>query len=85
MRVDGKTLLRVNNHTEESRIGIDKLGLVSNLKIVKYRRIVKIGQVRHVFALFELGRVDLSKLLILEDFFLKREIMILVIHTKLRI
>ena len=83
LRIDGKTLIRVNNHAEESRIGIDKLGFVSNLKIVKYRRIIKIGQVRHVFALFELGRVDLSKFLILEDFFLKREIMILVIHNKL--
>ena len=45
--------------------------LVSGLEIPEDRGVVEEGQVGHVLALLELGRVDLPQLLGFEDFFLK--------------
>ena len=49
-------------HNEEARVGVDHFGLVSGLQIPEDRSIVEEGQVDHVLALLELGRVDLADL-----------------------
>ena len=64
------TLVRVNDNTEEPRVGIDELSLEADLQVMEDRGIVQVSQVGHVFALLKLGRVDLTQLLRLEDFFL---------------
>merc|ERR1739844_616459 len=68
--VDGVSLVRINNDTEKARIGVDKFGLESNVQIVEDRRIIKIGQICHVFNLFELPWVDLADFGGFENFFL---------------
>ena len=58
MGVDWVTLVRVDNHNEESRIGVDHLRLVAGLQVPEDRGIVEVGQVDHVLALLKLRRVD---------------------------
>ena len=65
------TLVRVNDNTEESRVGIDELSLETDLQVMEDRGIVQVSQVGHVLTLLELGRVDLAQLLRLEHFFLQ--------------
>jgi len=64
--VDGVTLVGVDGDTEETRVGVDKLGLVTGLEDVEDGGIVEEGQVGHILTLLVLGRVDLSDLLLLE-------------------
>ena len=71
------TLVRVNDNTEESRVGIDELSLETDLQVMEDRGIVQVSQVGHVFALLKLGRVDLTQLLSLEHFFLWENIFVL--------
>ena len=71
-----KPFVGVHHHTEEARVGVDELGLVTDLQVVEDRGIIEEGQVGHVFALLELGRVDLPNLSRLEHFFLKKNISI---------
>merc|ERR1719245_2698315 len=56
------TLVGVDNNNEETRVGVDKLGLVTGLQVPEDRSIIKEGQVDHVLNLLELGWVDLSTL-----------------------
>jgi len=63
----------VDDNTEETRVGIDKLSLESDIQVVEDRSIIKVSQVSHVLDLFELGWIDLPNFLGLEDFFLKKE------------
>ena len=71
--VDGVPLVWVDNNTEETRVGVDKLSLVTDLQVVEDRGIIEICQVSHVLTLLKLGRVDLTNIFILEDFFLETE------------
>ena len=71
------TLVRVNDNTEESRVGIDELSLETDLQVMEDRGIIQVSQVGHVFALLKLGRVDLTQLLSLEHFFLWENIFVL--------
>ena len=71
------TLVRVNDNTEEPRVGIDELSLETDLQVMEDRGIVQVSQVGHVFALLKLGRVDLTQLLSLEHFFLWENIFVL--------
>ena len=52
---------------------VDHFGLVARLEVPQHRRLVQVGQVGHVLALFELGRVHLGDLVALEALFLKEE------------
>ena len=69
--VDGVTLVGVDDNTEETRVGVDKLGLETDLQVVEDRGIIKESQVSHVLALLKLWRVDLANLLRLENLFLE--------------
>ena len=44
------------------RVGVDELGLVSGLQVPEDGGVVEVGQVDHVLALLELGRVDTPNL-----------------------
>ena len=80
--VDGVPLVGVDDNTEETRVGVDKLGLETDLQVVEDRGIIEESQVSHVFAFLELGRVDLANLLRLEDLFLKLELLCLHIKSE---
>jgi hypothetical protein len=69
--VDREPLVRVNNDTEQARVGVDKLGLVPGLQVVKDGCVIKVSQIGHVFAFFKLRWIDLSNISRLEHFFLK--------------
>merc|ERR1719322_673753 len=56
------TLVGVDNNNEETRVGVDKLGLVTGLQVPEDRSIIKEGQVDHVLDLLKLGRIDLADL-----------------------
>ena len=63
-------LVRVDSDTEEARVGVDKLVDISNPQVPQDRGVIEVGQVGHVNAAVELGRVDLSNLVLLPDLFL---------------
>jgi len=54
------TLVGVDNHHKEARVGVDKLGLVACLQVPEDRGIIKEGQVDHVLNLLKLGRVNFA-------------------------
>jgi len=56
------TLVWVDNNNEETRVGVDKLGLVSGLQVPEDRGVIEEGQVDHVLDLLELGRIDFADL-----------------------
>merc|ERR1719412_287017 len=56
------TLVRVDNNHEQTRVGVDKLGLVASLQVPEDGGVIEEGQVDHVLHLLELGRVDLAHL-----------------------
>ena len=60
--VDGEPLVGVDHHAEQAGVGVDQLGLVPGLQVPEDRGVVQERQVSHVFALLELGRVDLQKI-----------------------
>merc|ERR1711963_780420 len=66
------TLVRVDDHDEETRVGVDQLGLVPGLQVPEDGGVVEVGQVDHVLALLELGRVDAANLTSLESELLVR-------------
>ena len=68
--IDGEPLVRVDNNTEETRVGVDQLGLVPGFQVVKDRSIIEKGQVGHVIAFLKLGWIDRASLLRLEGLFL---------------
>ena len=43
--VDGIALVRVDDHTEETRVGVNEPGYVASLQVVQHRGIVQVGQV----------------------------------------
>merc|ERR1719403_543356 len=65
-------LVRVDNHDEETGVGVDQLGLVAGLQVPEDGGVVEVGQVDHVLALLELGRVDTANLASLEGELLVR-------------
>merc|ERR1712004_964100 len=64
--VERVTLVGVDNHDEETGVGVDQLRLVPGLQVPEDGGIVEVGQVDHVLALLELGRVDTTDLSSLE-------------------
>merc|ERR1719346_395707 len=56
------TLVRVDHNHEQAGVGVDHLGLVTGLQVPEDGGVVEEGQVDHVLALLELGRVDLADL-----------------------
>merc|ERR1719310_1419859 len=56
------TLVGVDNNHEETRVGMDHLGLVTGLQVPEDRSVIEEGQVDHVLDLLELGWVDLANL-----------------------
>merc|ERR1711892_383638 len=55
--VDGVPLVGVHHNNEETGVGVDHLSLVASLQVPEDRGVVEEGQVDHVHALLELGRV----------------------------
>jgi len=68
--VDREPLVGVDNNTEKARVGVDELGLKTDLQVVEDRGIIEVGQVSHVLTFLKLGRVDLANLSRWEHFFL---------------
>merc|ERR1712004_846095 len=66
VRVEWVALVGVDNHDEETGVGVDQLGLVAGLQVPEDGRVVEVSQVDHVLALLELGRVDTADLASLE-------------------
>merc|ERR1711881_234122 len=60
--VERITLVGVDDNHEKTRVSMDQLALVASLQIPEDRSIIEEGQVDHVLALLELGRVDLANL-----------------------
>merc|ERR1719420_768414 len=60
--VQGITLVGVDNNNEETRVGVDKLGLVTGLQVPEDGSIIEEGQVDHVLNFLELGWIDLATL-----------------------
>ena len=56
--VDGLALVRIDHNYEETRVGVNHLGLVAGLQVPEDRGIIEEGEVDHVLNLFKLGRVD---------------------------
>ena len=57
VRVQRVPLVRVDNHHKEAGIRMDHLRLVTGLQVPEDRGVVEEGQVDHVLALLELGRI----------------------------
>ena len=70
--VDGEANIGIDGNTEEARIGVDKLIDVPNHRVPQDTSIIQICQTSHIIRAVELGRVDLTNLVLLEDFDLKR-------------
>merc|ERR1711970_1616738 len=70
--IQGVTLVGVHHHREETRVGVDELGLVASLQVPEDRSVVEVGQVDHVLALLKLGRVDTPDLASLQSELLVR-------------
>merc|ERR1719486_1636542 len=64
--VERVTLVGVDNHNEETGVGVDQLRLVPGLQVPEHGGVVEVSQVDHVLALLELGRVDTADLSSLE-------------------
>ena len=62
MGVDWVPLVWVDNNNEQTRVGVDHLGLVASLQVPEDGGVIEEGQVDHVLALLELGRVDLEEI-----------------------
>ena len=69
-RINQIYLVRVDCDTEETRVGVDKLVDISDPQVPQDGGVIEVGQVGHVNAAVELGRVDLSNLVLLPDLFL---------------
>ena len=69
--VDGKALVRIDGNTEETRVGVDEFILVPDHRIPQNTSIIEIGQAGHIIRAVKFGRIDLSNLISLEDFFLE--------------
>ena len=70
LRINQIYLVRVDSDTEEARVGVDKLVDISDPQVPQDGGIIEVGQVGHVNATVELGRVDLSDLVLLPDLLL---------------
>merc|ERR1719430_2020275 len=64
--VEGVPLVGVDNNHEQTRVGVDELGLVASLQVPEHGGVVEVGQVDHVLALLKLGRVDATNAASLE-------------------
>ena len=62
---------RVDGNTEQARVGVDKLILVPDHRVPQDTSIIEIGQARHIIGAVKLGRIDLSNLVLFEDFVLQ--------------
>merc|ERR1719464_1822913 len=66
--VDGEANIGIDGNAEEARIGVDKLIDVPNHRVPQDTSIIQICQTSHIIRAVELGRVDLTNLVLLEDF-----------------
>ena len=67
-------LVWVYSDAKEARVSVNELIDVSNSQIPKDRCIIEVCQVGHVSTTVKLGRIHLTNLVFLEDFFLKYKI-----------
>ena len=74
MRVQWVPLVGVDDHHKEARISVDHLRLVARLQVPEDGGIVEEGQVDHVLALLEFGRVDATNISGLKPGYIQFEI-----------
>jgi hypothetical protein len=70
--VDGEALVGIDGNTEEARIGVDELILVPYHRVPQDTGIIKVSQTSHVIRAIKLRRVNLTNLILLEDFDISR-------------
>ena len=68
--VDREPLVRVDSDTEEAGVGVDQPLNVPLVQVEQDGGVVEVSQVGHVLAAVELGRVDLTDQVLLEDLLL---------------
>ena len=68
--VDGEPFIWVDHNTEQARVGVDQLSLVSGLQVPEDRGFIEKSQVGHILTLLKLWRINLSNFLRFEGFFL---------------
>ena len=66
--VDGETFVGIDGNTEQTRVGVDEFILVPDHRVPQDTSIIKISQTSHVIRTIKLGWVDLSNLVLFEDF-----------------
>jgi len=66
--VDGEPLVGVDGNTEKARIGVDELILVPDNRVPQDTSIIQISQTSHIIRAVKLGWIDLSNLVLFEDF-----------------
>jgi len=66
--VDGETFVGVDGDTEETRVGVDELILVPNNRVPQNASVTKEGQTSHIVRAVKLWGIDLTNLILLEDF-----------------
>merc|ERR1712142_734557 len=69
--VDGESLVWIDSNTEETRVCVDKLVLVSDNRVPQDASITKIGKVSHVLRAVICWRVHLVNNIFLEDLHLR--------------
>ncbi|GMR58681.1 hypothetical protein PMAYCL1PPCAC_28876, partial [Pristionchus mayeri] len=68
LRVDGKTLVGIDDDAEETRIRVDHHGVVSLSQIVQHTRVIQEGEVGHILSLLELRWVHLLRVVLLQRY-----------------
>jgi hypothetical protein len=63
-------LVGIHSHAKETGVGVDELVDVADPQVPQHGGVVQVGQVGHVVAAVELGRVDLPHLVLLEHLLL---------------
>ena len=58
--IDGEPFVGVHHNTEQARVGVNELCLISGLQIPEDRCIIQESEVSHVLTLLKLRRVDLA-------------------------
>jgi hypothetical protein len=65
--INGESLVGVDGNTEETRVGVDELILIPNNRVPQDASIIQICQTSHILRAVELGGIDLTDLILLED------------------
>jgi hypothetical protein len=65
--VDGESLVRIQHHKEETRVGVDNVTVVTNAKVVEHTSLVQVTELGAILHTIELGGVTLEGVLLLDS------------------